>query len=82
MRRNAIVEIFQEVGLSRTIVTIYPNAHMVVGLVILDGIQDAEKAIDNLVGEDILLNLDAFGLRVELGCTHSRIDRPVYRLAI
>ncbi len=81
-RRDAVVKVFQEVRLTRTIVTVNPDAHMVVGLVVLDGIEYAEETVDNFVRKHIFLYFYPLCLWVELGCADGRIDSAVDRLAI
>ena len=55
---------------------------MVVGTVVLDGIQYAEETVDDLVRKHIFLYFHLFGLWIELGRTHSRINCSVDRFAV
>ena len=55
---------------------------MIVGLVVLDGIKDTIKAIDDFISEHVFLYLYLFCLRIELGCTYGRINCTANRLLV
>ncbi len=55
---------------------------MVVRLVVFDGVEYAEEAVDDLIGEDIFLYFNPFCLRVELGGADGRVDRTVDGFAV
>ena len=55
---------------------------MVVWLVVLNGIEYAEEAIDDLIRKHIFLYFDSFCLWVKLGGADGRIDSTVDGLAI
>ena len=74
---DTVVEVFQEVRLTRTIVTINPYTYMGKRFVILDGIKYAEETIDDLIRKHVFLYFDAFCLWVKLGSTDGRIDSTV-----
>ena len=81
-RSNTVVEVFQEVRFTRTIVTVNPDTYMVVWFVVLDGIEYAEETIDNLIRKHVFLYFYSFCLWVKLGSTDGRIDSTVDWLAI
>ena len=81
-RSNTVVEVFQKVRLTRTIVTVNPDTHMVVWLVVLDGIEYAEETIDDFIRKYVFIYFYLFCLWVKLGSTDGRIDWTFDRLAI
>ena len=55
---------------------------MVVGLVVLDGIEYAEEPIDDLIRKHVFLYFYPLCLGVKLGSTDGRIDSTVDGFAI
>jgi len=55
-RRDAVMQIFQEMRFTRTIITIQPNTRMM-HFLIFDRTQYCIQAINNLIGKNILFNL-------------------------
>ena len=55
---------------------------MVVGFVVLDGVEYAEETVDDLIRKHVFLYFYQFCLRVKLGGTDGRIDSTVDGFAI
>ena len=81
-RSDAIVEIFQEVRLTGTVVTVDPDADMVIRLVVLYSIKDTEESVQNLVCKDVFLDLYSLCLFIEFGCGYCRVYSAFNRFAV
>ena len=73
---EAVADIFQEVGLTRTEIAVNPNAY-VAALVLADIDQNVIEVDDDFFGEHVFHDFSHHGIFTEVGCRHSRIHFAV-----
>ena len=73
---EAVADVFQEVGLTRTEIAVNPNAD-VVALVLADIDQNVIKVDDDFFGEHVFHDFSHHGIFAEVGRRHSRIHFAV-----
>ncbi len=73
---KAIIEEFQEVRLTRTEITVNPNAVMRC-LTVSDGRKHIVYVVYNFISEYILVNFNVDGVSFEIRSIDSRIERTI-----
>ena len=81
-RSDTVIEVLQEVRLTGSVVTVDPDADVVVRLVVLYRVEDTEESVQDLVCEDVFLDLYPLCLFIEFGCRYCRVYSAFNRLAV